>query len=539
MPYIGKTPSQATRARYYLTASGGETSISGSMTVGGTLTFTDGNFVDVSVNGVALVAGTDYNTNTANTISGLSALTASDQVEIIVYDTFSVFSGDVDSDFSVGGNLSVTGSSTLTGAVTASGGATLSSSSSGEFNALTISQADNTSGNESRIRFKRTTDAGSDREVAAIVADRVGGNDTALVFETNTDGSDGATERVRITQDGEVAIGTSTAVGTLTTECTAGDSNFALTAYHPTSTSARNIAKFQSNVGSTQADVVTIGCDGGIEAVGEITTTNSLSQNSNSIRTAIGNDGGSATFGTSTNHQIRLFTNNTEQGLLDTSGRFLINRTSVSSVNPHSKLHVLADSAVSAATIQIGTNGYAGISFLNASGSDVGSIVINASSTAYNTSSDYRLKQDVQDMTGAIDRVKTLAPKRFQFTAEPNTTVDGFLAHEAQAVVPEAVTGTHNETRTITNAILSSDGKLITEDVTEEDWTSGKKATEDANGNTVDALYPSDSTWSAKHTEPVMQAIDQAKLVPLLTGALQEAIAKIESLEARVTALEG
>ena len=124
----------------------------------------------------------------------------------------------------MGGNLSVTGTSTLTGAVTASGGATLSSSSSGEFNALTISQADNTSGNESRIRFKRTTDAGSDREVAAIVADRVGGNDTALVFETNTDGSDGATERVRITQDGEVAIGTSTAVGTLTTECTAGDS---------------------------------------------------------------------------------------------------------------------------------------------------------------------------------------------------------------------------------------------------------------------------------------------------------------------------
>ncbi len=122
MPYIGKTPSQATRARYYLTASGSETSISGSMTTGGTLTFTDGNFVDVSVNGVALVAGTDYNTNTANTIAGLTALTANDQVEIIVYDTFSVFSGDVDSDFSVGGNLSVTGTTALTGVVTANAG---------------------------------------------------------------------------------------------------------------------------------------------------------------------------------------------------------------------------------------------------------------------------------------------------------------------------------------------------------------------------------------------------------------------------------
>tara|TARA_R100001440_G_scaffold71537_1_gene94619 strand:- start:331 stop:1515 length:1185 start_codon:yes stop_codon:yes gene_type:complete len=90
------------------------------------------------------------------------------------------------------------------------GGGTFSSSSSGEFNALTISQANNTSGNESRISFKRTTDAGSDREVAAIVADRVGGNDTALVFETNTDGSDGAIERVRITQDGNVGIGLDT-----------------------------------------------------------------------------------------------------------------------------------------------------------------------------------------------------------------------------------------------------------------------------------------------------------------------------------------
>ena len=108
----------------------------------------------------------------------------------------------------VNGNAEVTGTSALTGAVTASGGATLSSSSSGEFNALTVSQANNTSGNESRIRFKRTTDAGSDREVAAIVADRVGGNDTALAFETNTDGSDGATERVRIDQDGKVGIGT-------------------------------------------------------------------------------------------------------------------------------------------------------------------------------------------------------------------------------------------------------------------------------------------------------------------------------------------
>ena len=116
MAYLGKTPSQATRRRYYKTASGSETSLSGTMTTGGTLTFSDGEFVDVSVNGVALVAGTDYNTTTANTIGGLSALTASDQVEIVVYDTFSVFGGNVNGDFTVSnGTLSASGNVSFDG----------------------------------------------------------------------------------------------------------------------------------------------------------------------------------------------------------------------------------------------------------------------------------------------------------------------------------------------------------------------------------------------------------------------------------------
>ena len=115
MPYLGKTPSQATRQRYYKTASGGETSISGTMTTGGTLTFNDGEFVDVSVNGVALVAGTDYNTTTANTIGGLSALSANDQVEIVVYDTFSVFGGNVDGDFTVSNGTLTAGTVDING----------------------------------------------------------------------------------------------------------------------------------------------------------------------------------------------------------------------------------------------------------------------------------------------------------------------------------------------------------------------------------------------------------------------------------------
>lgn len=90
MSYIGKSPQLGVRTRFYYTATGGETSLSGIDDNGNTLVFTDGTYVDVMLNGITLVAGTDYNTSTANTISGLAALTASDVAEVVVYDVFSV-----------------------------------------------------------------------------------------------------------------------------------------------------------------------------------------------------------------------------------------------------------------------------------------------------------------------------------------------------------------------------------------------------------------------------------------------------------------
>lgn len=111
MAYIGKTPSQAVRQRYYYTASGSETSLSGADDNSKTLAFSDGEYVDVYLNGVSLVAGTDYNTNTANTIAGLSALAASDVVEIVVYDTFSVHSGTFNGPTTFNGSVTA---STLT-----------------------------------------------------------------------------------------------------------------------------------------------------------------------------------------------------------------------------------------------------------------------------------------------------------------------------------------------------------------------------------------------------------------------------------------
>jgi len=120
--------------------------------------------------------------------------------------------------------------------------------------------------------------------------------------------------------------------------------------------------------------------------------------------------------------------------------------------------------------------------------SQVGSIDCTASSTSYTTSSDYRLKENVVGLTGAKARLNQLDVKRFNFIAEPSETVDGFLAHEAATVVPEAVTG--------------------------------EKDQMDENG------------------DPKYQGIDQSKLVPLLTAALQEAFAEIAALTTRIETLE-
>ena len=171
---------------------------------------------------------------------------------------------------------------------------------------------------------------------------------------------------------------------------------------------------------------------------------------------------------------------NSSQHLLITGG---------DTVDRGGRLQVYGKTSTSASTFRVGTNGYPAINFLNESAAQQGYIVVNPSSVSYTSVSDHRLKENVADMTGAIDRVKQLQPKRFNFIADDtDTTVDGFLAHEAQAVVAEAVTGTHNEV--------------------------------DDNDN------------------PVYQGIDQAKLVPLLTGALKEAITKIEALETRIETLE-
>ena len=117
MPYIGKSPQFGVRSRFYFTqSSAGGTSVSGSDDNSKTLKFSDGEFVDVMLNGITLVAGTDYNTTTANTIAGLSALANGDVVEVVVYDVFSVTDTiSAKNGGTFAGNVNLSGTTTISG----------------------------------------------------------------------------------------------------------------------------------------------------------------------------------------------------------------------------------------------------------------------------------------------------------------------------------------------------------------------------------------------------------------------------------------
>ena len=123
MPYLGRsTDGFGVRDRFVFTASGSETSLSGSDDNSRTLKYQDGTYIDVFMNGVLLLRGTDYNTNTTNTISGLASLAANDIVEIIVYDVFTV--ADTVSKTnggSFGGAVTFDSTTTMTGAQTLTG----------------------------------------------------------------------------------------------------------------------------------------------------------------------------------------------------------------------------------------------------------------------------------------------------------------------------------------------------------------------------------------------------------------------------------
>lgn len=112
----------------------------------------------------------------------------------------------------------------------------------------------------------------------------------------------------------------------------------------------------------------------------------------------------------------------------------------------------------------------------------IGSVGLATAGVSFNTTSDYRLKTALEPLSRAAERLKQLNPLRYEFVSHQGQGLDGFLAHEVAEVVPEAVTGAKD----------GMDGQGL----------------------------------------PVWQQLDQTRLIPLLVAALQEALARIESLEA-------
>lgn len=141
------------------------------------------------------------------------------------------------------------------------------------------------------------------------------------------------------------------------------------------------------------------------------------------------------------------------------------------------------------AGVSAASNTASAISFYNYQGAGCGSITHTDSSVSYNTTSDYRLKENVVPLTGALDRVMKAKPSRFNFISEPGRTVDGVIAHEIAEVVPEAVTG--------------------------------EKDAVDENGDMV------------------IQQVDYAKLVPLLLASIQELKTELDTVKAELATIKG
>lgn len=201
---------------------------------------------------------------------------------------------------------------------------------------------------------------------------------------------------------------------------------------------------------------------------------------------------GDLTFTTTEAGAIAFRTTGTEAARIIASGQLVVGRTTFALDNTAgfqvdgSVGQIITVSPTTSVMNRITSDGTA-LQFRRQN-TTVGAINVTGSATSYVTSSDYRLKENVTPVANAADRVLALKPRRFNFLSDPANPVDGFLAHEAQAIVPNAVMGVKDE--------VDADGA------------------------------------------PVYQSIDHSKLVPLLTAALQEALGKIAALEARIDALE-
>jgi len=314
----------------------------------------------------------------------------------------------------------------------------------------------------------RTSSGGTNVSMAKITADgeaafdtTAANQDAGLRFFTTLNGS--SAEKMRITSDGDVLMGTTSLLANF------GDGRTSL-----------------AIKGTGSADYATIqignyGTTGNDQSLGGIYFFDGSSENA-----LIGGYRESSTG----NANIRFYTSASggslsERMRITSAGNVLIGTTSTVTTGGEG-VELRGDFGYFK-TARNNTGNVGHWNIFNPNG-EVGSVTTNGSSTSFNTSSDYRLKENEVLISDGLTRLNQLKPYRFNFIADTDTTVDGFFAHEVAEIVPEAV--------------------------------NGEKDAVDDEGN----IKP--------------QSIDQSKLVPLLVKALQEADDKIDALEARIEALE-
>ena len=184
-----------------------------------------------------------------------------------------------------------------------------------------------------------------------------------------------------------------------------------------------------------------------------------------------------------------------------------------------------------------GVSGRKYISFSDA-GTEFGSITTNGANITINgQTSDYRIKTNIQPLPSAVDLIKAIKPVTFEYTdRNVGQTYKGFIAHELQEVgITEAVVGTKDETEAI-GTLADYDGTVLETEVTEPEELEYTEDVTDEYGVSTQTVRT--RTWTPSGTRPVYQGVDQTKLIPLLTKALQEALTEIDTLKGRLDNLE-